>query len=189
MPYVSQVKGSNNVIYDIRAKELAPSPRLLDKEPYLFRPSFSNGYAYETLIGGTVAWNQLANIYRANASYAGITLTHYSDYVHLQGTTTAEDNITVLNVSSGIIPSGHKFLAWLYGINSNDCKIVCGSPSMSSNYGSFAIIGSSTALSMSLALGFKSGVSIDNDVRVNCIDLTAMFGSEVADYLYNLENS
>jgi len=164
-------------------------PRINNKAPYQYRQTpVKADRCIEKLIGCSCAFNQLANSYRADASYAGITLTNYSDYVHLQGITTAEDNITILNVSSGIIPSGHKFLAWLYGINSNDCKIVCGSPIMSSNYGSFAIIGSSTALSMSLALGFKSGVSIDNDVRVNCIDLTALFGSsEVADYFYNLE--
>ena len=185
----ANTSGEYNGLISGQANALKPSARLENSTPYLFRPSFSNGYGYETLIGGTCGVNQLVNTYRADASYAGITLTNNTTYVHLQGLTTVEDNITITTIASDLIPNGHRILATLDGISGNDFKVVCSTPTLiSSQYGSFGIIGTAGSSLINIAVGFKSGVNINADVRANIFDLTAYFGTTIADYVYTLES-
>ena len=103
-----------------------PSAYNNDKVPYLFRQSgggkYIGGIEKDTIVGGTVAWNQLCN------------------------------------GSSVTVPNGHKY----YMVK-----------------GGTASIGASTGTAIT---GLTSGTDIVSD-------LTQLFGSTIADYIYSLEQA
>ena len=118
----ANTSGEYNGLISGQANALKPSARLENTTPYLFRPSYSNGYGYETLIGGTCGVNQLVD--------------------------TGDTSVNTI--------SGHKYLTRINGVES----IIAGG----------------------------SAVSINDSSEDNVIDLTTMFGTTIADYVYTLES-
>ena len=118
----ANTSGEYNGLISGQANALKPSARLENSTPYLFRPSFSNGYGYETLIGGTCCVNQLVD--------------------------TGDTSVNTI--------SGHKYLTRINGVE----NIIAGG----------------------------SAVSINDSSEDNVIDLTAMFDTTIADYVYTLES-
>lgn len=104
-------------------------PALSDGTPYVYRPSGGSldlgirNRETDSLIGGTVAWNQLVQT----------------------------------NSTSVTVPSGHKYLSRINGTNA-------------------------------IAISNGSAISINDGTKDNVFDLTAMFGSTIADYAYTLES-
>ena len=156
-----------------------------NKTPYLFRPSYSNGYGYETLVGGTCGVNQLNN----NANSTTFTVTP----------TTEESGLYYYDLGSSANVSyvvGHKYFIYIKTENSGSnlarISLYAGKGSsvdclpdntkhtiVSADYsGSWANL---------LRLYGTASVSTSVDVTVNVIDLTAYFGTTIADYAYTLE--
>lgn len=179
-----------------------------DKIPYLFRRSGGGNIGHDfdaevdKIIGGSVAWNQLYNgTFSGSGTSSGLTLTKVSDKKAYTVTGTATgDNINVwlwgyYNQSTTILTllKGHKYFI-------ADCNLyrTNGEPS--------------TTPQIILYLGVSNHtkiISAENDYHycgVRCpsavsgqpynltiypkiIDLTATFGTEIADYVYSLEQS
>ena len=156
-----------------------------DTTPYLNRamPTQSNAYNRESgvIIGGTVVWNQLVQ-YIASGGDNGITYTWNGDGSYtLNGTASAN---SYRFVCSGI-PANHVGLAiaisnssdvqmWFAGYTGTNKKETMHKPS--SVYG--------------VCLYVPSGVTLNNvKVFPQFYDLTAMFGSTIADYIYSLEQA
>jgi len=104
------------------AKQLLSESYTLDQVPYLYRKSPDSDRAVESIVGGTVGWNQLCNS------------------------------------SSVTVQSGHKYL---------------------SKIGGTYYVGSSTGTAIT---DLTSGTDM-------VFDLTLLFGSTIADYIYSLEQS
>lgn len=162
-----------------------------DKVPYLLRATpFDANLKKMKLVGGSVAWNQLYNK-TTTQTEGGITYTNTNGVITLSGLATANYFYTY-NIT---IPTGHKVLlsggdangasntAYLYAVNSGsyynlkDGKIA-----------TIFAVGNDPSTGVSITT--KTGYNADNNpmtFKPNVIDLTAMFGSTIADYIYSLE--
>lgn len=181
----ANTSGEYNGLISGQANALKPSARLENSTPYLFRPSYSNGYGYETLIGGTCGVNQLVQI---PTNIISVTTTNTSikeiqnnipfvaNHKYLvsyrqSATLTSNTRNTLCYVANGRKYQGASenrnlasgFYYWLFNcsdtVNDGTLEIWCNSPSNNVDFDLF-----------------------------NLIDLTAMFGTTIADYVYNLEN-
>ena len=159
------------------------TPTSTDTTPYLFK---AVGDVYgdrleDKIVGGTIAWNQLAR-YIASGAPNGITYTWNKDGSYtLNGTATENSYRFVYNG----IPANHVSLLeavsssddvhmWFAGYTNTNKKRTVYKPPAS--YG--------------VCLYVPSGVTLDNvKVYPQVHDLTQMFGSTIADYIYSLEQS
>lgn len=166
-----------------------------DKTPYLLRASGGSANVgvreYDTLIGGTVAWNQYANPL-ADGTYANVTLSVGANGVY-----------SCSGVANGGFPlmqqnlqhlSGHKYLMLFDFIaNPNNLSLTIGmglgNPYWVNVSTSKAQIYTNT-YSTKTSIFSASGLNFDGaKFRLQIFDLTQMFGSTIADYIYNLETN
>ena len=159
------------------------TPTSTDTTPYLFK---AVGDVYgdrleDKIVGGTIAWNQLAR-HLASGAPNGITYTWNKDGSYtLNGTATENSYRFVYNG----IPANHVSLLeavsssddvhmWFAGYTNTNKKRTVYKPPAS--YG--------------VCLYVPSGVTLDNvKVYPQVHDLTQMFGSTIADYIYSLEKA
>lgn len=180
----------------------------LNQMPYQSRINTNTGnLALEKLVGLTVCFNQLQKNDASTSSENGITYTNNGDgSFHVSGTFSSR-TYKYFNISKSVnvspshvyfltgnceIPNGVKIVfeyfngdTWLSAssINHNTSLqggIIVKSPSNCTKINTLAIDFTNET---------QVGLEVDLTVKPQLFDLTAMFGSEVADYLYNLENS
>ena len=195
------------------ADQLNSNVRANDQSPYLFRTSggsvdIGNREYINGIVGGTVAWNQLVqngnfadstgwSVYKCTPTYLNnkCTLAIGSDV-------SASSSITNDNGFSPVV--GHKYFVGAY-ITSTKAIIPYYSLGSTSLYPQItatadsktfvgAIYNQSTATSTILRMYFNPhGALADGDTVVienfMLIDLTLLFGSTIADYIYSLEQA
>ena len=171
-----------------------------DEQPYNFRAVSSSSISplgnseMGNIVGGTVAWNQLiGNYYESNCtkSVSGgiVTVTPTASGNRLIGT---KDNQTVQTK----LPNGHKgFISVVIksdGEHDVGFQNYLATGTKKANSESFVTITdivSSLSNSSLIQLWSPSQTAYQiKDGSFMCIDLTAMFGSTIADYLYTLES-
>ena len=183
------------------AEQLIATQFVEDNEPYLFRPTggssdVGNRAYLDKIVGGTVAWNQ---IFKNTRTYSfGVTITNNSDGSMTLNGTTAKLYFNIDPISSENF-TGHKYMLVLNIIDNPDNvefsyehlnQISAHTPAATKGiqrviYSQDTTHGTSRGFS-----GFSNG-TVFNDVRV-CVmeyDLTQMFGSTIADYIYSIEQS
>lgn len=171
------------------AKQLLSKGYTENKTPYIYRKSAGGDRVYEKLIGGTIAWNQLCPI-RSDFSGNGITLTNNSDgSYNINGTAEA-----VMNIPFGAtftVYQNHKYYIKGCPSDGGSNKYYFGLAGYVSEIGSGAIFNYPSATSKQNArLDIKSGANISNaKIIPQVIDLTQMFGTTIADYIYSLEQA
>ena len=162
------------------AEQLVSNVFITDEEPYFFRTSGGSNdigdREYDELVGGTVAWNQ----YVAD------------DHTHIQMTTALSwDTFTGSMFFS--LTAGHKYLITLdgttveggsIGLRDIDANIVVRplQPSYSLIYAAQVNTNNTTFVQGNWDAG-------TTDAYFKWHDLTQMFGSIVADYIYTLESN
>ena len=179
------------------AKQLKSNVGEVDKVPYLFRTSGGSIDIGESetdmLVGGTVAFNQLANF--AGSSRGVIASIDSNGVISLSGTSTSG----FANITSGIsVIKNHKYIIGKTIIaNPNNITIRWGM--LNVNYSPLPTETASTkwhivnmisddATSSTGIAGFSSGTDFTGvKIKLLCVDLTQMFGSTIADYIYSLE--
>ena len=169
-----------------------------NKEPYLFRKSIAGDRELDTLVGGSIAWNQLANNIGSNWGSANATKT-FSDGV-VAFTATAQN--------------GNAYLIWQYTPNhiyffNADVKTTTATTSVQMNwYGgaprvnTVATTNWQNLMSIGKAGNGSGGATrfVVADLRDSgwdavqvknpmVFDLTQMFGTAVADRLYQMEQA
>lgn len=149
--------------------------------------SFFGHIEEDLIIGGAVVWNQL-NIPSNNRTRttAGITFTNNNDgSVSVNGTCLATDAYSVTNAISAT--PNHKY--YVCGVESTqDYSITNGNRAISPigvNGAVVAISGSAVSINLYVV----SGATLDIEIYPQIFDLTQMFGSTVADYIYSLEQA
>ena len=174
------------------AEQLISTVGETNKTPYLFRTSGGSidigDREVDKLVGGTVAFNQLVSMSNGSTTSNDVTYSRQDNIVTLSGTATADSFLLGVNMN---IPEGHKVL-------------VKGCPSggsLSTYYlkegysaNAYADTGNGNIVEVGATNAFqiyiKSGVDADGLVfKPQFFDLTQMFGSTIADYIYTLEQS
>ena len=173
-------------------------------EPYTFRavPTQTEDFGHEsdTIVGGTVAWNQWFPL----GSDSWQVLNGSVDFTATNGRIVATGTPTGTNTTS-LFPSriynqikpiyGHKYLLYVYGTtNFNMSFSIYGSPTKTTQIGVLNGDGSkiiacetSSSTDAELVGNFTNGSPATADFHSYFIDLTQMFGSTIADYIYSLE--
>ncbi len=167
------------------------TPTSTDTTPYLFK---AVGDVYgdrleDKIVGGTVAWNQLVDTSKAVLdTRAGITLSRKENgKLFFSGTATGGTAWCIVGEASLVV--GHKYISARMGENI-PLRI-------ENKNGTITMIFKGGLEVKTLKEESKSSVyaPIDEGTTVNAetdpfiIDLTQMFGSTIADYIYSLEQS
>ena len=172
-----------------------------DKVPYLFRASgggkYIGGIEKDTIVGGTVAWNQLEQFNRVSGSQSGVTYTNNNDGTFtLNGTATENNAIFPSNTGTSTpVINGHKYLAISNISNPSTSSIAIGvyvGASLKLMTGTSHLIYVPTSESGNIQIGFRvaSGMSFSNmKVTGGLTDLTQLFGTTIADHIYSLEQA
>ena len=167
-----------------------------DNAPYTYRPSPSGKSCVDlSVVGGTVAWNQLYNI-PASASDGGINMGFADGVMSFSG----ESIASYFSLWTSKIQSNHKILVSANVIsNPNNLSFSFGSLNGQGNVrvtgtGIFTNVTNSATISYNTYIGLESyggaGKNFDGlKFNAYAIDLTQMFGSTIADYIYSLEQS
>ena len=170
--------------------DVSLTPTSTDTDPYLFKAvgDIYGDRLEEDIVGGTVAWNQLeGNLTGASRTIGGLTIGIDADgYLTIVGTAT--ESVENLSVTPQIlsIPANHVLLYQLDG----NIDFVWGRGGFTLNStGNYLIHKYSSAFSAVLYIKIQNGQTYNSRFRLNIIDLTAMFGSTIADYIYNLEQA
>lgn len=191
----ASVDGSYADLTAGNAEQLVSSVRTNDKVPYLFRTSggsvdigdreYING-----IVGVSLPWNQLIRSTTSTSTNNGITFTQNGDgTINVSGTATAN---AVGNIHTVPLLGGHTYLLMgcpsggaagkyaLYANQTDPQLFDIGSGSMkkqlSDTTGSFYII-------------VYTGQTVNLTFTPHLFDLTQLFGSTIADYVYSLEQS
>ena len=171
-----------------------------DNAPYLFRKSGGaqdiTGADRETptLIGGTVAWNQLEQFNQNSSSAGGVSWVNNNDGTYtLSNTATGTGRLEfTTNAYSPDIVSGHKYFGWSNLQNASadlSYVIVVGGTLKVVSNKSYAFYTSTTDTGkVHGGIRWTSGQATGIKVTGGLIDLTLAFGSTIADYLYTLES-
>lgn len=166
-----------------------------DTDPYLFRKlPYKSKSLEEDLVGATVNWNQLAKV-KAD-THNGITTTDDGNGIaSLSGTASSTYARTHENID---VIQSHKYLLHLDILaNPNSVAFSFGGYNLNSNF--VLTTNGQTKIVNWSATGKTTGVGINGiststnvagiKVRFMFIDLTQMFGSTIADYVYSLEQA
>ena len=197
---ISQVKLPDNILYNIKALSLVESVKTTDETPYAIRQTpITANRTLEKLIGVSCAFNQLVR----NGNFA-----NWSEWSKYNANVSVNNNecaITAIGNSSQIYQTFEMVAYHVYIVHaqfkSSVSGLKCGSGFTGGGYSVvettpnysdyYRIVRPSESSDYSLV--FYSPNSNSGDVwnvkNTYYIDLTACFGSEVADYFYNLEQN
>ena len=179
--------------------DVSLTPTSKDTDPYLFKAvgDIYGDRLEEDLVGGTVGWNQLVKNSNSNTyTKYGLTVTKVQgeSKVAISGESdyTSGDKNLYVGIATATFINGHKYLCFTnskiftlynYGAGSaSTTKLAYITQATSTATANFTLLPiSETAIA--------SGTAINETVSYACIDLTQMFGSTIADYIYSLEQA
>lgn len=194
----AEVSGTYEDMVVGSAEQLLSTQYDTDSVPYAFRKSPYGDREFDEIHGGTIAWNQLHPIStRATATSSDVTFTNNNDgSITANGTATATALWASVSFVSLLI-NGHKYL--LVGCPSGgggdkyqlSMRANNGSTVLANDMGSGVMYSATSGLTnIVFYLRIVSGVTVNNIVyRPQLFDLTQMFGTTVADYIYGLETN
>ena len=182
------------------AEQLLSSQFVEDSVPYKFRTSGGSAdignREYDEIVGGSIVWNQLQplNGLPATQTIKGVTLTNNGDgSVTLSGTNTGSSSaIFSCTTFPYTIPVGHKvLLTGASGMNWGGPFTVydSGTGSLSSVKTSGGNVYNKTGTYTKLDIAVWAGSTVNVRFYPIVCDLTQMFGSQIADYIYSLETA
>ena len=190
------------------AEQLLSKEMVNDQEPYLFRASGGNGAdrEYDTLVGGTICWNQMFKNGNFQSDYAYWQLTGGSGTVAnntLTVTVTSAGNANRIEQRNLVGLANHVYMV-LAEINPSkqtkvSIEVDSGNPftgyiQIDPGVNFFSPILKTNTDFTIVRFYFNRQTFLVNDdtvafKRLQLFDLTAMFGSTIADYIYNLEQA
>lgn len=184
----ANTSGEYNELISGQANALKPSTRLENSTPYLFRKSFANGYGYETIKGGTCGVNQLVDLTSATSVGNFNIVNSYE----------MNCKIDITSVQYPALPSvtfteGHKYYIVVQNGTSANVRFY-----YDTSYTKYNDTGANTkservvyANGFTVSVPFltlNSGALTGETIKLNVIDLTQMFGTSIADFVYTLES-
>lgn len=190
------------------AEQLLSKNRVVDQTPYFYRQT-ALGKAnaaralMKKIVGGSVVWNQIIPVNAVSKTQNGVTFTIDSanNKMHVSGTPTARVYKYITNVAApniqcrvndvifvrniGTFPTGVSIGVSFYKDNTymgalNDKKESIVKVPATAN----RILTGLVDVTASLV-----GTAVDFDYQCDAFNLTQMFGSTIADYIYSLEQA
>lgn len=197
----ANIDGSYDTMTVGNAKQLTSNVGINDKAPYLFRTAGGandiGDREEDTIVGGSIVWNQLVKVPSSDVSKTanGVTFTDNRDGSVTVSTdangATADTSITFTDLVT--IMSGHKYL--ITGCPSGGSSSTYWFRLTSSIYdvgnGKIYDRESSATNAWYPTIEIKSGTVITTPIKFkpNIKDITQMFGSTIANYIYSLEQA
>ena len=163
------------------AEQILSDNGVTDCVPYHYRKTGGDGAdrLYDQIVGGTVCWNQLVQNIHETVTRNGVTATNNGDgSMTLSGTATAATAIE-LTVS----------FSW-----AKNHVYYLGKPLQFDLYNGYMaegknIVKTTNDITSYIYALISNGVTLNEKIYPQGIDLTAMFGSTIADYIYQLEQT
>ena len=174
------------------AEQLISSVYVNDSEPYIFRTSGGSADIgdrdfEDAIVGGTVAWNQLIqNTVSTSTTKNGVTVAYNDGVYSLSGTATEDTSINI-GTADKTFANHVYFRNCLFGSSSTYFLFGIGDASKRSY---LTQIGKASvdAPNSTCTLSVLNGVNVDGvKFSVGLHDLTQIFGSTIADYIYTVE--
>ena len=184
----------------LTARQLLSDKYAVDKTPYKFRASYSGDRMDDSIVGGSVVWNQLVQNGNFSNGTAGWSTTGGS-ITASNGTVTITKNSSTGNLAfyQSVTPKneGHKVWVSLNAFASTPLTLSIywgdrlGYVSLTTTPTTFGIIGTVTGGNTNFNLQGQNipGSTSMSYSNIQLFDLTRMFGAEVADYIYGLEQA
>lgn len=178
------------------AEQLISTQFVEDNEPYLFRPTggpsdVGNRAYLDKIVGGTVAWNQQLKLDRVNND-DGITASLNNDRsITINGTATSDAIIRIDSRNAFKLDENHKYLYKGCPSGGSGTRYFLGDSwnNVGIDYGSGTIF-TATSVNFQPSIIVREGNTVSNlTFKPSLFDLTQMFGSTIADYIYSLEQS
>ena len=188
--WVVQADGSYQQMTVGNAEQLVATVGIEDKVPYNFRTSGGandiGDREVDKIIGGTVAWNQLV-IPIASTQGNGITITNNGDgSISVSGK--ADNNGYVPVISSALsLNTEHVYLFDLHTALTTGQYWYIGEGNTWIRRSAFVLKPTSAFASGFIRFNVIAEETYDIKVIPQLFDLTQMFGSTIADYIYTLE--
>lgn len=181
-----------------QTEQIIATEAITDTEPYIYRktggPNDVGDRVYDTLVGGSVVWNQLIKK-SSSPSSNGISFTDLGNgIIELNGTATAGYSYTHATIT---LHANHKYLLAYDKIANPDSltfsmSLVNASSTYSFTDSGRKIISLPTDKTTGVGITFASGagtVFSGVKIRYQVIDLTAAVTPMIADYIYTLETA
>ena len=176
------------------ADQLLSENYVEDNTPYLLRQSgggldIGNREKLDSIVGGTVCWNQLVTFTNGDSTSERITYTKVNGTVTANGTASGSSYINLGDTIHGI--NGHVILivGGAAGGSSSTYYLRDGYTAQKYDLGNGLIL-KKTSDDLIPQIAIASGVSVSNLVfKPQFFDLTKMFGFTIADYVYSLEQT
>ena len=159
-----------------------------DKVPYNFRQSFNGARLEDEIVGGTVAWNQIipnAKIQLTENVSEDVASNKWGSTIAYVGNAFVDHVVVAICKLS----NGKCSISW----GANNYRFVDGGSGNTETTTTIGIykptqtmIGNSGEITFRLLSGLQAGTY---NATINLIDLTQMFGSTIADYIYSLEQA
>ena len=169
------------------AKALVGGKYTLDQSPYHYRQSPDAGALDEKIVGGTLGWNQAVTQAMQTETKNGITFTKNGDGTWTVNGTATADALKAMSVGF-YPPENHVVLACGCPSGGSDSTYYLDTGRAQHDTGNGLIAKTQSTLPVRLVI--KEGATANNLKFVpQAIDLTTLFGSTIADYIYSLEQS
>lgn len=168
-----------------------------DNTPYVSRTA-RDGLVKMSLVGATIAWNQQLNNFTGMNEARGTTFSKNADgSIHIQGTASGSHFANAMNF---YFTEGHRYFVSALGMKAGmHFEIIAGEDTLTSRYlirvddvdyqSIFTFTKEEDGEYCTLGVYVYNGYSGTTDLKLNAIDLTIMFGSVIADYVYSLEQA
>jgi len=168
------------------ADNLLSSSYQTDKTPYILRRTPYGARERGSIVGGSIVWNQLNKISAIWWSdYKGVTFTKISDTtIEASGETTGVANARIYETPN-IFPPNHVYL--IDGFPSNINVRIGNAPGKVSPALFKPTVSTESTVVGFIYAGTDFGTGVEMTPQV--FDLTLMFGTEIADYIYAQEQA
>lgn len=204
----ARIDGSYDTMTVGNAKQLTSNVGINDKAPYLFRTAGGandiGDREEDTIVGGSVVWNQLASLDAAKWGGSRMSITSNGTAVTLTPTSG-----TSIKYVSCVVTPNHKYLAtgiFVYSLSNYDIYYGIWRTGSTNDYVvrdnvsydtatedvKFCRIFDAGDLGERFRFQMSTSATTENYAVIDkpqLIDLTAMFGSTIADYIYGLETA
>jgi len=168
------------------AENLLSSSYQTDKTPYILRRTPYGARERGSIVGGSIVWNQLNKIIAISwSNYQGVTFTKISDTtIEASGETTGAANARIYGTPN-IFPPNHVYL--IDGFPSNIRVRIGNAPDKVSPALFKPTVSTESSVIGFIYAGTDFGTGVEMTPQV--FDLTLMFGSTIADYIYAQEQA
>ena len=194
----ANVDGSYDDLTAGNAEQLVSTVGIEEKTPYTFRTTGGSADVGDRLklqevTGGTIAWNQQIGTLVNRSETLGVTIAvdNTAKSITATGTPTATNTLYFVNNTNIAKDHVYYYRGAVANENGNYLRVIVNNgQTIRQDTGNGAMFKTtSTASSYQYVFGFELNKAVNVTWYPQIFDLTQMFGSTIADYIYGLEQA